>query len=116
MAGDGDIYAANSSGQVLKIDTTINNFSWIGDPLYSGILQGWGDPIVGADKCIYWPPIYANRVLKFDPETQQLPSHLMISYNEIKLILILEKMNSQVCNFNLTNDFFFIIKYHIIHS
>jgi hypothetical protein len=74
LAGDGDINAANSSGQVLKIDTTINNFSWIGDPLYSGILQGWGDPIVGADKCIYWPPNSDNRVLKFDPGTQQLPS------------------------------------------
>jgi hypothetical protein len=30
--------------------------------------------IVGVDKCIYWPPSDANRVLKFDHETQQLPS------------------------------------------
>jgi hypothetical protein len=36
--------------------------------------MGWGDPIIGADKCIYWPPYNANRVLKFDPETQQSPS------------------------------------------
>jgi len=36
--------------------------------------MGWGDPIVGVDKCIYLPPFNANRVLKFDPETQQLPS------------------------------------------
>jgi hypothetical protein len=42
--------------------------------MYSGYGVGWGDPIVGADKCIYWPPRKANRVLKFDPETQQLPS------------------------------------------
>ena len=36
--------------------------------------SGWGEPIVGADRCIFWPPSFANRVLKFDPETQQLPS------------------------------------------
>jgi hypothetical protein len=36
--------------------------------------MGWGDPIIGVDKCIYWTPNFANRVLKFDPETQQLPS------------------------------------------
>jgi len=36
--------------------------------------EEWGDPIVGIDKCIYWPPRNGNRVLKFDPETQQFPS------------------------------------------
>jgi hypothetical protein len=70
---DGDIYAANESGQVLQIDTTNGNYTWIGDPIHSRG-RGWGDPIVGVDKCIYWPPLYSNRVLKFDPETQQLPS------------------------------------------
>ena len=74
LAGDGDIYAANGAGQVLKIDTTINDYTWIGDPIYSRGGNGWGDPIIGVDKCIYWPPSNANRVLKFDPETQQLPS------------------------------------------
>jgi hypothetical protein len=73
LAGDGYIYAVNSVGQVLKVDTVNNNYTWIGDPIYSGGF-GWGDAIVGADKCIYWPPYSANRVLKFDPETQQLPS------------------------------------------
>jgi outer membrane protein assembly factor BamB len=73
LAGDGDIYAANGSGQVLQIDTTNGNYTWIGDRIYSRA-AGWGDPIVGFDKCIYWPPYNANRVLKFDPETQQLPS------------------------------------------
>jgi hypothetical protein len=71
--GDGYIYAANHSGQVLQIDTTSNNYTWIGDRICSRG-WGWGDPIVGVDKCIYWPPLDANRVLKFDPETQQLPS------------------------------------------
>jgi hypothetical protein len=75
LAGDGNIYAANRYGQVLQIDTTnIDYTTLIGDPIYSGWEAGWGDPIIGADKCIYWPPSSANRVLKFDPETQHLPS------------------------------------------
>ena len=71
LAGDGYIYAANDSGQVLKVDTSTNNYTWIGGDMYSIYGVGWGDPIVGADKCIYWPPRKANRVLKFDPKTQQ---------------------------------------------
>jgi hypothetical protein len=74
LAGDGDIYAANGAGQVLKVDTASNNYTWIGDKIYSGYGFGWGDPIIGADKYIYWPPSFANRVLKSDPETQQLSS------------------------------------------
>jgi hypothetical protein len=74
MAGDGYIYAADGAGQVLQIDTTRNTSTLIGGPIYSGWEAGWGDAIIGADKCIYWPPSNANRVLKFDPETQQLPS------------------------------------------
>jgi hypothetical protein len=55
LGGDGDIYAANGAGQVLKIETAHNNcYTWIGDPIYSGRI-GWGDSIVGVDKCIYWP-------------------------------------------------------------
>jgi len=73
LAGDGYIYAANYSGQVLQIDTTNGNYIWIGDPIHSDSLH-WGNAIIGADKCIYWPPLDANRVLKFDPWTQQLPS------------------------------------------
>jgi hypothetical protein len=73
-AGDGYIYAANRFGQVLQIDTTNGNYTWIKDNSRYGCEAGWGDPIIGADKCIYWPPCCANRVLKFDPETQQLPS------------------------------------------
>jgi len=73
LGGDGYIYAANGAGQVLQIDTTNGNYIWIGDPIYQGNRRGWGDPIVGVDKCIYWPPVCANRVLKFDPGTQRLP-------------------------------------------
>jgi len=61
-------------GQVLKVDTANNDYTWIADPIYLGRGQGWGHPIIGVDKCIYWPPLNANRVLTFDPETQQLPS------------------------------------------
>ena len=77
LCGDGYIYAANDIGQVLKVDTVNNNYTWIGDRIFSGregSLIGWGDAIIGVDKCIYWPSAYANRVLKFDPETQHLPS------------------------------------------
>ena len=77
LAGDGFIYAANRSGQALQIeDATNNDYTWIGDRIYSRYTgMGWGDPIVGIDKCIYWTPRDANRVLvKFDPDTQQLPS------------------------------------------
>jgi hypothetical protein len=83
LADDGYVYAINHAGQVLKIDISNGNYTWIGDPLYSdsgpysdkgGTGRGWGDPIIGVDKCIYWPPLDANRLLKFDPETQQLPS------------------------------------------
>ena len=41
LGGDGYIYAANRSGQVLQIDTTSNNCTWIGDPIYSSG-HGWG--------------------------------------------------------------------------
>jgi hypothetical protein len=74
LGGDGYIYAANWHGQVLKVDTVNNNYTWIGDPIDSGNGVGWGDPIIGVDMCIYWPPYKAKCVLKFDPETQQLPS------------------------------------------
>jgi hypothetical protein len=73
-AGDGYIYAVNRFGQVWQIDTTNGNYTRIGDNSRYGCEAGWGDPIIGADKCIYWPPCRANRVLKFDPETQQMPS------------------------------------------
>jgi hypothetical protein len=82
LGGDGYIYAANGAGQILQIDTTSNNYTWIGDEIYSEWGEGWGDPIVGVDKCIYWPPRNANRVLKFDHETQQLASFVVDDLGE----------------------------------
>jgi hypothetical protein len=73
LGGDGDVYAANRYGQVLQIDTTSSDYTWIGDRILdSG--RGRGKGFVGADECIYWLPGGTNQVLKFDPETQQLPS------------------------------------------
>ena len=78
LGGDGYVYSANDYRQVLQIDTTNGNYIWIGDDEFCSDEDStwWGDPIVGADQCIYWPPSLAsvNRVLKFDPETQQWPS------------------------------------------
>jgi hypothetical protein len=36
LGGDGDIYSVNVYGQVLQIDTTRNNNTWIGERIYSG--------------------------------------------------------------------------------
>ena len=33
--------------------------------------NGWCDAILGIDGCIYWPPLNANRTLKYDPHTDQ---------------------------------------------
>jgi hypothetical protein len=50
LGGDAYIYAANMYGQVLKVDTTRNNYTWIRDRIYARRVW-WGEPIV--DKCIY---------------------------------------------------------------
>jgi hypothetical protein len=36
LGRDGYIYSANGAGQVLQVDTTSNNCTWIGDAIYSG--------------------------------------------------------------------------------
>ena len=32
----------------------------------------WGNPVVGADKCIYVPPLFHDRVLRYNPSTQNI--------------------------------------------
>ena len=74
---DGNIYILNNHGRVLKLDDVNESLSWIGEdiPYPAGLKSPqWGNPIVGADNCIYWPPYRANRVIKFDPITQESPS------------------------------------------
>ena len=60
LGGDGDIYAANNSDQVLKIDVRMNcdYTTWIVDEFDNEECGfGWCDPVVGVDNCIYWPPL-----------------------------------------------------------
>ncbi len=70
LGNDGCIYSANDKGQVLKINTDSDNFEWIGAKLNTEGGWGWGDPVMGADDAIYWPPYTAKQVLKFSIESQ----------------------------------------------
>jgi hypothetical protein len=72
LGRDGHIYAADSgAGGVLQIDTANNTYSFVGDYVedksWSYDLK-WGDPIVGNDNCIYWPPVFSECTLKYDIE------------------------------------------------
>lgn len=58
LAGDGDIYAVNIYGQAWKVDTTSSDYTRIGVELIQK--DTVGIPIVKADKCICWPPSFAN--------------------------------------------------------
>ena len=40
--------------------------------MYNGYYLGWGQPILGANKCIYFPPNDHKRVLKYNPSTQHI--------------------------------------------
>merc|ERR1712232_1418672 len=73
LAEDGNIYAATQFGQILIIDTVNNNWKIIGNRIYQERYGfGWGRPVLGADKCIYFPPFDHDRVLKFNPMTQNI--------------------------------------------
>ena len=74
LGRDGCIYALAKGGRVLKIDTTNNSHSFVGNSLdldHKRYRQGWIDAILGIDGCIYWPPYHARRTLKHDPHTDQ---------------------------------------------
>ena len=70
LASNGNVYSANKSGQILKIDTTSNNCIILGNKICNNGYPGWGRPVLGADQCIYFPPSYYGRVLMFNPNTQ----------------------------------------------
>ena len=73
LASDGDIYTANRHGQILKVSTANNDCTIIGNEIYNnGNNYGWGHPVLGADKCIYFPPPCHDRVLKFNPKSQSI--------------------------------------------
>ena len=79
LGRDGCIYAftyGGRVGRVLRIDTTndahciVGNNAEAAEPGFRD--EGsWGDAILGIDGCIYWPPIFASRTLKYDPHTNQ---------------------------------------------
>ena len=71
LADDGHIYSINQHGQILKIDTTNNDWTIIGCKIFSGY-RGWGRPVLGADKCIYFPPLCHDQVFKFNPRTHNI--------------------------------------------
>ena len=73
LGRDGCIYALTEHGQVLKIDTVNNSHSFVRNSIQSEYdHDGWGDPILGIDGCIYWPPCRAKRALKYDPHSNQI--------------------------------------------
>jgi hypothetical protein len=73
LGNDGHIYAISNNGQVLKVDTSARTISSIGESFDERCSI---QPIIGLDRCIYWPPGLTTRVLKFDPTTQQPPSYV----------------------------------------
>jgi len=86
---DGYIYAANTPCSsvvlVIKIDIVNDTYSMFTNAISHTSIRGngWGDPILGNDGCIYWPPVYSvYHILKFDPETKVISlvgSHVGIS-------------------------------------
>ena len=70
LGRNGCIYAATYDGLVLKIDTTNNSHCLVGNRVESDHDgNGWGDAILGIDGCIYWPPMDATHILKYDPHS-----------------------------------------------
>jgi hypothetical protein len=78
VGGNGLIYALSHHGFLLTVDPIIaerENYDSLGHictTCVSHIQEGreiYGDGISGSDGCIYWPPVNASQVLKFDPES-----------------------------------------------
>ena len=72
LAMDGNIYASNKKGDILRIDVAKGSYLWILNNFQSRHDGSeWGAPVVGMDKHIYWPPLNANRVMKFNVPSQK---------------------------------------------
>ena len=72
LGADGNIYAANGYGQIIKIDTATSVCTIIGCKKNKGYNLGWGSAVLGADMCIYFPPHDLDQVLKFNPSTHNI--------------------------------------------
>ena len=57
LGADGNVYARNRYGQIYKIDTSNMEFKIIGHNICWKTGAGWGLPVLGADKQIYFPPV-----------------------------------------------------------
>ena len=79
---DGRIYALSDEGFLLTMDVTIAENEYYNDMedsctewmrAFTTYEEGanYGDGILGDDGCIYWPPVNACQVLKFDPGTSE---------------------------------------------
>ena len=72
LTDDGNIYAENLYGRILRIEMAQNNWKIIGNLMYNDLGLSWGNPVIGADKCIYFPPLCHDRVLRYNPSTQNV--------------------------------------------
>ena len=72
LGRDGCLYIVSYDGRVLKIDMANNSYCSVVYKIESNhVSQGWGDAILGINGCIYWPPMNACSILKFDPHTDR---------------------------------------------
>ena len=72
LAEDSNIYVANEYGQILMIETPRNDWKITGNRANTINANSWISPVLGADKCIYFPPFAHKQVLKFNPSTQSV--------------------------------------------
>ena len=72
LAADGNIYTSNACGQIVKIDTAKNCYTLIGNAIINYDGPCFGLPVLGADKCIYFPPHKYDCVLQFNPITHSM--------------------------------------------
>ena len=74
LAEDGFVYTINECGQILKVDVRNNGWKIVESRIHNTnrYSRGWGSPVLGADKCIYFSPLDHDRVLKFNPVTQSV--------------------------------------------
>jgi hypothetical protein len=87
LGNDGHIYALNGYGQAANINTSARTIPLIGEsPCHSFS----GHPIIGLDKCFFCfiGNNTGNRILKFDPATQQPPSYVGPDSTILKVVII----------------------------
>ena len=74
LGRDECIYVIIPDRKILKIDTTNNSHCFVGNSVeseYYHFFRGCSDAIFGIDGCIYWPPAYTRRILKYDPHANK---------------------------------------------